>query len=69
MEELIELFEGKLCVDCFTFITLVQKVHLQVNETFSILLDQRIGGSDRKFKVEVDKLRVVNFLQELSSCR
>jgi len=40
MEELIELFQSKFGVDCLTFVTLIQEVHLEVNEALAIGLDE-----------------------------
>jgi hypothetical protein len=65
MEELVELFECELGIHGFSLIFLIQQVHLQVYETFSILLNQRICCRDGKFEIEVDQLGVVDLFQEL----
>ena len=54
MEELIELLEGKLGVHGLTLVFFIKQVHLQVNETFPVLLDQGVGRGDCEFEIEID---------------
>ena len=54
MEELVELLEGELGVYGLTLVFLIKQVHLQVNETFTVLLDQGVGCGDREFEIEID---------------
>ena len=76
VEKLIKLLQGKLCIDGFFFVFLVQELHLQVNEALTVVLDHAISCCDYRKKViskniieltgeleiEIDQLRVVNLL-------
>lgn len=48
MEELIELLKGQLSIHCFPLVFLIEEIHLQMNETFTVALYHGISSRDYK---------------------
>ena len=65
MEESVELIKSQLSKHRFLFIPLIQKLHLDKNHAFTTVSAHTVSRSDSKLVIEVDKLTVVDLLEQI----
>ena len=65
MEESVELIESQLSKHRFFLIPLIQKLHLNQNHAFTTVCAHTISRGDRKLVIKVDKLTVMDLLEQI----